>query len=95
MVKLWPVRVNDMSGSSSRLLHSTVYCPLKPFFAPISLLLRDVRLQPKKEKTYTYSSSARVAGSAMSDVPVSRMTPVLSSSAVASPNEIASRSTSQ
>ena len=43
MVKLYPVRVKDKSGSSSRFLQSTVYCPLKLFFAPISLLLFDVR----------------------------------------------------
>lgn len=43
----------------------------------------------------TYKSSARVEGNAIKEVPVSRMTPVLSSSAVASPNVIASRSTSQ
>ena len=43
----------------------------------------------------TYRSSARVEGRAMREVPVSRMTPVLSSSATLSPRAMESKSTSQ
>jgi hypothetical protein len=43
----------------------------------------------------TYRSSAMVEGRAMRDVPVSRITPVLSISAVSLPKVMASRSTSQ
>lgn len=43
----------------------------------------------------TYRSSARVEGKAMREVPVSRMTPVLSSSATLSPRAMESKSTSQ
>ena len=48
-----------------------------------------------KTTNNTYKSSAKVDGRAIKEVPVSRIIPVLSSSAVASPNVIASRSTSQ
>ena len=47
------------------------------------------------EGAITHRSSAKVDGRAIKEVPVSRMTPVLSSSAVASPKVMASRSTSQ
>lgn len=43
-MKLYPVRVKDKSGSSSLFLQSIVYCPLKLFFAPISLFLFDVKV---------------------------------------------------
>jgi hypothetical protein len=58
---------------------------------PIQLLADDPCYVPSS----TYRSSARVEGRAMSEVPVSSITPVLSSSAVSSPKVMASRSTSQ
>lgn len=96
-MKLWPVRVKVRSGRLSRLSHSTVYWPLKLFLAPISLFLPAVSHLAfnKSESGDTYRSSARVEGRAMREVPVSRITPVLSSSAVASPKVMESRSTSQ
>src|SRR5205809_4881520 len=99
MVKLWPVRVKVRSGRESRFSHSIVYWPLKDFLAPISLLLRRPCRQhhnPHEDgRHWTYRSSASVEGRAMSEVPVSRMTPVLSSSALSLPKVMASRSTSQ
>jgi hypothetical protein len=95
MVKLWPVSVKVRSGRPSRLSHSTVYWPLKPFFAPISLFLSELASYTAAWPESAYKSSAMVEGRAMRDVPVSSITPVLSISAVSLPNVMASRSTSQ
>jgi hypothetical protein len=95
-VKLWPVSVNVRSGRLSRVSHSTVYCPLYPFLAPISLFLVEISIRAVDYiDGGTYRSSAIVEGRAIREVPVSSMTPVLSRSAVESPKVIESRSTSQ
>ena len=96
MVKLWPVSVKVRSGRLSRVSHSTVYCPLYPFLAPISLFLVEISIRTVDfSHGGTYRSSAMVDGRAMREVPVSSITPVFSRSAVESPKVIASRSTSQ
>ena len=66
MVKFWPVRVKVRSGSESRVLHSTVYCPLKPFLAPISLFLRSQMLVARKRRG-TNSNLQKVSKSAWED----------------------------
>lgn len=57
-------------------------------------LALDFSLHPNWT-AFTYKSSAMVEGKAMREVPVSRMTPVFSSSATLSPKATASKSTSQ
>jgi len=55
----------------------------------------ELKFSKKKSGKNTYRSSAMVEGRAIREVPVSRITPVLSISAVSLPKVIASRSTSQ
>jgi hypothetical protein len=66
------------------------------FLVPTSRRLASLDFSPHPNWTaFTYRSSAMVEGKAMREVPVSRMTPVFSSSATLSPKATASKSTSQ
>ena len=96
MVKLWLFRTKLTFGSDERLLQSIVYWPVNDLEAPMSLLLGKVsKFRPKEVIESAYMSSAMVVGRAMSEVPVSKITPVFSNSATLSPKPMALNSTSQ